>query len=175
MTTDLPFDPWETAKGNEPYAEDRIYTRSVDKRGFGSSQRTKFPPEVLAEMGKIVAKEWVPEYGSVQDFVRDAVIHRLHYWSQRISDKQLSRVVTAERRISMLEHATREVQNMTAMVAAFEDSFKVAVMAGDAEILEDLMTHISEAMMIAREPYASKLRAIMLNYEEALNRVNGQQ
>jgi hypothetical protein len=168
-----PFDPWDTAQGNEPYREDRIYTRSVDQRGFGTSVRAKVPPDIAAEMSKIVAKEWVPEYRTTADFVRDAIVHRLHYWSERITDKQLQRVVSSERRAAMLEHATREVQNMQAMVLAFEDSFRVALQAGDNEILEDLMTHITESILVAREPYAGKLRAIQHNYEDAISRVNG--
>lgn len=173
MASDQPFDPWETASGNEPYSQERIYTRSVDKRGFGSTVRLKAPPEVVSEIAKIVAKDWVPEYNTTADFVRDAVIHRLHYWSERISDKQLQRVVTTERRIAMLEHSMREVESNQQMVSTFEEGFKLALAGEDREVFEDLVTHITEAIEIAREPYRGRLRAILARYEEAMNRTNG--
>lgn len=173
MNNDPPFDPWETATGGETYSPERIYTRSVDKRGFGTTLRAKAPPEVMTEVAKIVAKEWVPEYHTTADFVRDAIIHRLHYWSERISDKQLQRVVAAERRAAMLEHAGNEVKNAQMLVTAFEENLRVASTAGDTEVLEDMMMNLAEVIPVSREPYRSKLLTIQHHYQEAMDRSNG--
>ena len=59
------------------YDPARIYTRSTNKFDHSTPLTVGFPREVLALVGKIVSSGVWGEYRSNQDFVRDAVVHRL--------------------------------------------------------------------------------------------------
>lgn len=66
------------AKGNT-YDITEVYSHSSDDKGHSDSVRVKFPTMVEPIIHEVMNTD--PRYKSVHDFVRDAVMHRLHYYS----------------------------------------------------------------------------------------------
>lgn len=73
-------DSWAT---HDPgYSPDRFYTRATNDRDHGEYRRIKLAPEVIAEIERIVESRAVPEYQSLPDLVRDAVVHRIRWLNE---------------------------------------------------------------------------------------------
>lgn len=62
------------------YKETYIYGRSVDARGHQSHKRVNFPPSLLNTIN-IIHKQL--GYDTVESFIRDSCVHRLHFWQQQ--------------------------------------------------------------------------------------------
>lgn len=75
MTTD-----WTTE--SEAYSPDRFYVRGSDQAGHREEIRVKVAPDLADALAKIVQSKSIPEYSTIQDIVRDAIVHRLHYLHQ---------------------------------------------------------------------------------------------
>ena len=80
---------WESwmATPEHQYDPARIYTRSTNKFDHSTPLTVGFPREVLALVGKIVSSGVWGEYRSNQDFVRDAVVHRLQTMAGQLEDE----------------------------------------------------------------------------------------
>lgn len=68
---------WGTEDPN--YSVDRFYTRGSDGKGNSEAVRARFAPEVIARLHRVVQQGRIPEYRTVADIIRDAVVHRLQY------------------------------------------------------------------------------------------------
>lgn len=158
------FDAWET---DDPrtYSIDKIYTEAIDKRhNMGESMRVKVRSDQVEQIAKIVAKDWVPEYATSQDFIRDAIYHRMVYWSEKISDGELRRIVTVERQRIAFERNEKQVAEGFAMCDSAERALKVAASVRDLTMLEDNLTELAEAIENARTPYLERLQLLYTDY-----------
>lgn len=71
--------------GASPYDPRTVYASSSNKYGVGESgPRTKFPEAILGAMSEIVQAHPELGYKNTSAFIRDAVVHRLHYWHQQL-------------------------------------------------------------------------------------------
>jgi len=64
----------------ESYSPTKFYTRASDSKGHREEIRVKLPPDIYDAIGRIVrpdGKGPIPEYRTMQDFMRDAAVHRL--------------------------------------------------------------------------------------------------
>jgi len=65
----------------ESYSRTRFYTKASDNKGHREEIRVKVPPHIYDAIGRIVRSDGkgpIPEYRTMSDFVRDAIVHRLH-------------------------------------------------------------------------------------------------
>lgn len=60
------------------YHRGEIYAHSTDGKGHYESVRVKITPSVEAEIAQLVASR-IRDYRTVEDFVRNSIIHQLHY------------------------------------------------------------------------------------------------
>lgn len=158
------FDPWET-DDPKTYSINKIYTEAIDKKhNTGETVRAKVRTSHVEMMAMIVAKNWVPEYNTVQDFIRDAIYHRIHYWSERITDSQLQRVVTDEGGRLALERFERQMEESDAFVNSSERVFERALKMRDIQILGDTLTEVAERIETMREPYVDDLQRMYREY-----------
>lgn len=72
--------------GKKTYDPEEFYVASTNSKGFGSSFRIKVPPEVIGEIGALVAARVIPLYRTPADFHRDAMVHRLHQVHDLLKD-----------------------------------------------------------------------------------------
>lgn len=71
-------------KGKWSYDPMKVYTASVNRHDHSTTLRLKLSPELLRAARMM--SEMVPEFGSVQGFIRDAILHSLHHWVARMDE-----------------------------------------------------------------------------------------
>ncbi len=94
MTTarDKASSRWETTTP-VGYNPDMFYTQASDKKGHTAKITVQFPVNVAGEIASVTQSGKIPDYKTAQDFVRDAVIHRLHDIQGIIDDPDLERKI----------------------------------------------------------------------------------
>lgn len=73
-------DTWTTTP---PYDPDFIYSKATDTKGHAFDLRTRVTEDIDRAVTKLVLNRDTP-YQVKADFLRDAVYHRLQYWSERL-------------------------------------------------------------------------------------------
>ena len=156
----------ESAKG---YRRDAYYTQASDKQGHSAKTTVKMPTNVAGEIHSLVASGKIPEYRTSVDFIRDAVIHRLHdleglvddpSYSRRISmyvlhqdvmikrqhREEYAEMMTAiEEEIQYLQN-TRQGDKLRRYLVELLDNAEEAI---PPEFLTDFTTRIRQALTIA--------------------------
>lgn len=152
------FDAWDV-DDPKSYSIDKIYTEAIDKKhNTGEPMRAKVRTSHVEMMSMIVAKEWVPEYHTTQDFIRDAIYHRMQYWSERISDGELRRVVTEEGGRMAMIRFDQQIATSEDFVTSSRRVLERAARTGDTGVMENALTEVAERLETARMPYLLELR-----------------
>jgi hypothetical protein len=60
------------------YSGDRYYLKAADERGHSAMLHARVQPWVVAAIEEVTCNKEFP-YRTISDFVRDAIVHRLHY------------------------------------------------------------------------------------------------
>lgn len=99
-------DPWAIAQTNG-YDIDKFYTRSTDGKGHSENVQAKLSPAMIGEIGELLHARVLP-YKTVQDFIRDACIHRAKYVhalleTKRIEGLSFGKLVAAEAKLIQYE------------------------------------------------------------------------
>ena len=114
---------WESwmATPEHQYDPARIYTRSTNKFDHSTPLTVGFPREVLALVGKIVSSGVWGEYRSNQDFVRDAVVHRLQTMAAQLGDKTFEYRLMIERVQCILDQRAADMRALDKMAESLEE------------------------------------------------------
>ncbi len=113
-------DPWARSvqTGQMVYDEHHFYLRATDSRGHGEKVTVQFPPEILAQMAKLIKDDRFP-YESAADFCRDAVVHLMARRQVDLNDPNFRETFAAT--LANLEWQ-RETDRMEAEVARWQSS-----------------------------------------------------
>lgn len=154
-------DPWKTEDSG--YDEDQFYMRSTDGHGHFRHLRVNAPPQLAGQIHELVQADNLP-YRTTQDFIRDAITHRMHYIQELMKSGQLERVLTAEIRKAKMEHVNRERQDLAGLVDACREAITAASLDRDwvalTHALEQAEMHGEEV----REPYQSRIHDLVNEY-----------
>lgn len=122
MTTaqDKAASRWETTAPTG-YSKSMFYTQASDKKGHSAKITVKFPVNVAGELASAVQSGKIPDYKTAQDFVRDAVIHRLHDIQGLIDDPDLERKITMWTIHNEALRARQQREEYIDMMAAIEE------------------------------------------------------
>ncbi len=91
--SDKAADRWQTSQP-QGYNPNAYYTKASDTKGHSAKITVKVPVNVAGEISAAVQSGKIDGYKTVQDFVRDAVIHRLHFIEPILEDPDLKRKIT---------------------------------------------------------------------------------
>jgi hypothetical protein len=69
------------------YSVDKFYTQATDARGHSSDLHVRIPPDWARRLDVVFESRAFP-YKTRSDIVRDALFHRLHHLSERLSPGQ---------------------------------------------------------------------------------------
>lgn len=108
------------------YDISHFYTAATNKHDHSKNVQVPIPDYVRAEILKLVNSGQWPAYSSVQAFMRDATVHRLHWIRDQDPDPDMDRVLNAVRRearqearrqlreaqIRLLEGLEREIDDL---------------------------------------------------------------
>lgn len=75
------------------YDPNHFYTEASDKSGRGDPVNARIPPQIAGTIAALVQSGKVPEYRTQSDFIRDAVVHRLHTIGEKVESGDIVRVV----------------------------------------------------------------------------------
>lgn len=114
---------WESwmATPEHEYDPARVYTRSTNKFDHSTPLTVGFPREVLALVGKIVSSGVWGEYRSNQDFVRDAVVHRLQARARDLEDQTFEYRLMIERVQCILDQRAADMRALDKMAESLEE------------------------------------------------------
>lgn len=137
------FDPWTPEGAISP---DQVFTRATDRRGHKTQLQVSFPPDIVRQVGELVASRRIPTCKTPQDFVRDAVVHRAHYWAEQLRDAELERVVDAEVRESRAAKTAAELDQWDRIIQAHRDNYEKARLAGSETFMMRVVLEVEEIL-----------------------------
>lgn len=147
------------------YNEDDFYTRSTDGHGHQRHVRVNFPPSVVGQIAEIIQSGRIGAYKTSQDFIRDAVVHRLHYLNEELlNDPRLKRALTAEVRKSRMQAITAEQNELAGLVEACREAIMTAVRSEDWVAFQEAIDQAEQQGEEVREPYRSQIHGIVNEY-----------
>jgi hypothetical protein len=168
------FDPWDTGKGSE-YRPDRFYTRSTNEHDHSEQVRNlRIPPNIFNRLAIIITDKRIPQLRSMQDVVRDALVHRSMFYSEYLDDPDLKQAVTMEMMVCQAEFHQQEIEASKRLVSEWEDSFRKAVEERDAKRLRIMLDQIEFYIEQLEEPYAGQMQGIFDMYLERTRVLEGQ-
>lgn len=161
------FDPWDTEKG-QSYSTDNFYTRSTNKNDHSAECKFRFPPHLQAAVSEIIESKQFPQLRSIQDFWRDAAVHRLHYLNEVMQNSKLQRQLSLEMRACRVAQQQTEVEELKAVVDRHTNNLELALSMRDAEAISDSLALLEDDLPNVRNPYRAMLRELGRKYRNEL-------
>lgn len=151
----MPREEFQTQQSGE-YSVDDVWTKATDKQGHSAYLRVPIPKHWAGEVSAIIESNRFG-YRNQQDFVRDAVYHRLHWAAQIIRDDRFLATLGHDRLTARVDFYMYESQQHAEFMDRLDEAQRVAQVTVDhqefAKILDLLR---DEAESLLREPYRSK-------------------
>ena len=102
------------------YDPDKFYTEASDKSGRGDPVNARIPPQIAGTIAALVQSAKIPEYRTQSDFIRDAVVHRLHDIGVRVDSGEILRVVHLTTLMNQEIAAERDKDNYNSLINMIE-------------------------------------------------------
>ncbi len=154
-----PNDPWAMAQAG--YSPDKFYVRATDGKGHSENVQTKISPSLLGELSAIIAAKEIPEYRTVQDFIRDAVLHRAKYVAELLKRGTLAQKVDAEMVLSSIEGSRKMRREQEAIVSTGRDELADLIRVSNYGAYSSLVEELDSVSDMLMEPYGSQLATVV--------------
>lgn len=113
------IDPMPTWTPADAYDPDAFYTEGRDKQGGGENIQARIPPQVHGSIAALIQSGKIPQYRTMSDFVRNAVVHQLHKDLERTDSpdqlRKLQLVLLTNQEISA-QRETEDYHNLMSMI-----------------------------------------------------------
>lgn len=113
-------DPMTSWNASGAYNPDKYYTEASDKSGRGDPINARIPPQIGSSIAALVQSGVVSEYRTLSDFVRDAVVHRLHTIGEKIQSGEIQRRVNMVAMLNEEIQTQREKEDYFALISMIE-------------------------------------------------------
>jgi hypothetical protein len=149
-------DPWSLANANT-YDIDKFYCRSTDGKGHYRNIQVPLSPALMGEIQALVASQVISSYRTLQDFIRDACIHRAKYVAELVKSGVLGKVIDSE--IMLAEVARRRVERegYQKVIEEYKEEVDKCLLAGDKTRVHDLIADMVVFVEHMPPPYNSHL------------------
>lgn len=141
--------------GKSVYSLEKYYTNGTDSKGHYERIRIRVTPSTDAMVAKIVSE--VPEYSSAEDFIRDAILHRLMYF-------HTSGIPVNEANLKRELHES-EMASQRALMAAQESyvencnaTVSMAIDVGDWLMLADIISEMEDQFQSGHYPQGTQAK-----------------
>lgn len=148
-------------RGRGDYDPDEFYTRAVNQHDHSVVLSVRVDPGVMAEIDSMISQRTIPHYKNRTDFIRDALVHRLHYVMEKYEDLQtpeFQMMLALEMEQSRVEQARRSVQTVEKLIADAKANVADARAKGDAGWLERTRESLVRQLEWVPEPYRSQIQ-----------------
>lgn len=159
MTTD-PFSP-----DDPTYHPDEFYVASTDGRGHTTKMRVNLPPMIAAQLGQLVASRSITAYRTVQDIIRDALIHRLHHLQNEIKIDDLGQALDLQIMRSRLDTQRQKIEELTALLDDTKEILATVDTANDDHALAIAIDQAKTQASILQEPWATRMWQIIERHD----------
>jgi len=151
------------------YNLEDFYTKSVDARGHKEVTRVAFPPNVLSTLSTIVQSGKIPAYRTVQDIIRDAVLHRI-WWLEKYALKENYGIVDYKslkmvKLQQFIENSLKEGQRMEAIITNAEKTLEYHKGLRDKGEMIRVLNELRDQIENVREPFKERLKNIIERFE----------
>lgn len=163
------FDPFATDK--KGYDKDKFYTKSTDGKGVSETKYVKLPPSIIGEVGELIAARVIPDYKTDGDFIRDALVHRLHEIADMRQDGRLMGVVNRQVMLNENMRVMQDMEECQMIITTHRDSFQKAQQLGDVIMLEVAIDNAEGNLEVLRPAYQVELRRDIGDAKRELNRM----
>jgi len=142
---------------DDDYDEQEFYCRSVNKHDHSVVVNARMDPSVAGQIDALVSSGMIGHYRTKSDFIRDAIVHRLWFVSNKLTDtEELKAMLAVERGRVRLEQAKLFSQNVELVLSAAESNINDASVRGDVHWLEQTRDSLLIQVNAMREPYRGK-------------------
>lgn len=158
------YDPWKFDDGSG-YSRDKFYMSSKDEHGHYERVTIKMPDDVVARMKGMVADDQFP-YESPQDFVRDAINHRLRDLQEMGYLRDPEVMAWARMQLMACGIATSQAlaDGFYRMLEEARARLQWTRQQGDDDGFTEAMGMVKLAIEDQREPYRGKLMALVQEF-----------
>lgn len=137
----------------------KVYTTSTNRHDHRTQMRVNMPPDMLRAINMLASM--VPQFGSPAGVVRDAVVHSLQHWAQRLDgfiDAEVVGAINFATMNTVLATMKESIEERRRMVSEIDDLLDAAMKDGDAKSVE-VICDIQEALAEQTdEPNATRMR-----------------
>ena len=162
------FNPWglETEdRTAATYDPADFHIASVNKHDHSSSVTFRAPGEVISELARMVASGDFPMYKTKSDFMRDAIVHRMHWLADNYDNEKMRQWVTRQSSLARLDARRDEVEELSRLVEGWKVDVARARDMKDTWAIGHAKVMLAEDVAQVRDPYKSRLREILETLE----------
>jgi hypothetical protein len=158
-------DTWGT-DSDPDYSIEKFYTRS-DKRTQTRQTRVYLADDQLAEIARLVQGKEVPEYDTMQAFVRDAVHHRLHWVvKERVQTPESAMRMRVMNLRADAEARAGELEQYQRMIDAIGETLSRLQQVGDKAELRKQLAELELHAESLPDPWSWRLAEVLTNYQD---------
>lgn len=143
------------------YSPTKFYTGASDAQGRMSSYRINVPLSIGMELRRLIESREIAAYQTVNDIVRDALTHRLHYLAEQRKMDRLERHNIAYQLTSDQERRRAEMHSLDEFIDQTAQTIQLARAKGDVMVLREVVEEAQEAAKAIREPYRGRLLKLL--------------
>ena len=163
------FDPF--AGESKGYSRENFYTGAKDGAGNSETKYLKIGGSVLGQIGALVSSKQVPAYKTEADFIRDAILHRLHDVGTMVKDGSILNAVNRTVKLDRIQQRQVELQEFAAIIHQHEESMAQCVQSDDDMLLEELINDAESDYEDLRPNYQARLTIVIDKYKAELKRL----
>jgi len=110
---------WDTVDDVDHYDPRKFYTHSRDKQGHSAHFRINLPTNLAGQMRSLVQSGAIPQYGTVESLIRDAIHHRVMQVAQMVDAGDLEQAVSLAMMVAeevQMEEADKEAEELVTKI-----------------------------------------------------------
>jgi Arc/MetJ-type ribon-helix-helix transcriptional regulator len=144
------------------YDPEKFYTEASDKGGRGDPVNARIPPQVAGTIAALVQSGKIPQYRTQSDFIRDAVVHRLHTIGEKVDSGEIVRTVNL---IALLnyeiqaERAKKDYNTLMSLIETRHMDYSATSMTKANQYIKNLLAEIDAIPDDFQEDYEQRLSA----------------
>lgn len=124
----------------------KVYTTSTNRHDHRTQMRVNMPPDMLRAITMLASM--VPQFGSPAGVVRDAIVHSLQHWAQRLDgfiDAEVVNAINFTTMNTVLASMKEAIEERRRVVSEIDELLDTAMKDGDHASVE-VICDIQEAM-----------------------------
>lgn len=163
------FDPF--AGETKGYSRENFYTGARDGAGNSETKYLKVSGSILGQIGSLVSQRLIPAYKTEADFIRDAIVHRLHEIGEMVDDGVIIATVNRTVKLDRIQQRQVELQEFAAIIHSHEEVMAQCVQSSDDLLLEELILDAESDYEQLRPNYQARLSAVIDKYKDELKKL----